>query len=99
MNTREQILRKEIEESFGCELTVKQLWTLVKLSKHVRLRCRNNSAFNNYMNALFRPHATFNTVTKSRISRITGRPETYPGLSIVINGQEHNETDEGELEE
>jgi hypothetical protein len=87
-------LKKEIEEQLGTSLTTRQLWAIVKLSKHVRLRCRNNAAFNNCMNQLF-PYARFQQVTKTRKNRFTGLDETYPGLSIVVNG----ETVEGEDED
>jgi hypothetical protein len=79
---QKQNLRADIEAQFG-HLTAKQLWTITKLAKMVRLRCRNNTAFNNAMNEIF-PHAKFQTVNKSRISRITGREETYPGLQITV---------------
>jgi len=75
-------LKKEFEEQFGTTLTVRQLWALVKLSKHVRLRCRNNAAFNNFMSAMF-PQASFRQVTKTRTSGpYVG--QTYPGLEIAI---------------
>jgi hypothetical protein len=79
---QKQNLRADFESQFG-HLTAKQLWTLTKLAKMVRLRCRNNTAFNNAMNEIF-PHAKFQTVNKSRISRLTGQPETYPGLQITV---------------
>lgn len=79
-------LKKEIEEQFGTALTVRQLWALVKLSKHVRMRCRNNAAFNNFMNGMFNPHATFRTIQKTRVSGPYAG-QTYPGLSIVVAGQ------------
>lgn len=78
--------RKDFEEAFGPKLTVRQLWLLTKMAKNVRLRCRNNTAFNNFMNALFGPHAQFRTVTKTRTSRVTGQLENYPGLSITAAG-------------
>jgi len=66
-------------------LTLEQLWWLSKFAKHVRGRCRNNSAFNNYMNRNF-PNAQFSNVTKEYNGR------TYQGLKITVNG----ETMEGE---
>lgn len=89
-------LQTEIKENFG-ELNSRQLWALVKLSKFVRLRARNNTAFNNAFNQIF-PNARFNTVNKTRNDRYTGRPVTYPGLQIVVQGEtaplEVDESDE-----
>ena len=88
-------LKAEFEKEFGTALTVRQLWVLVKLAKWVRLRCRNNSAFNNFMNALFSPHASFRTVNKQRPSRYNPSVmDTYPGLSIVVNGESVDGEDE-----
>ena len=68
------------------KLTARQVWWLVKFSKHVRGRCRSNAAFNNYMNRNF-PHAKFENVLKTTIDG-----STYQGLKITVNG----ETMEGE---
>ena len=73
-------------ENFGNELTAKQLWALTLFAKNVRLRCRNNSAFNNFMGRTF-PHATFRQVTKERNNRYTGKLESYPGLEISVKGE------------
>jgi len=73
---------KEFEESFGralSTLTERELWWLVKFAKHVRGRCRSNSAFNNYMNRSF-PHASFRQVTKER----DDGEGTYEGLDISV---------------
>lgn len=69
------------------KLTAEQIWWLVKFAKHVRGRCRNNSAFNNYMNRNF--NAKFKEVPKEYQGR------KYLGLSIEVNGQtlEENEGD------
>lgn len=76
-----------MEEAFGTSLNARQLWALTKFAKHVRLRCRNNSAFNNFANAMFGPHAQFRQVNKQRPSRtFPGQMETYPGLLITVNG-------------
>jgi len=81
-------------ENFG-ELNARQLWALVKFAKNVRLRCRNNSAFNNFMNATF-PNATFRQVAKTRPNRFDpSQMEVYPGLEIVVKGDIVAE-DEGE---
>lgn len=82
--------KKLMAENFG-ELNSQQLWALVKFAKNVRLRCRNNTAFNNFCNQTF-PNATFRTVNKQRPSRtIPGAihpplMETYPGLEIIVKG-------------
>lgn len=80
--------KKVITAAFGPieNMTAAQIWALVKLSKNVRLRCRNNAAFNNYFNGVFGDAFTFRQVNKERISRVTGRPESYPGLQIVHKG-------------
>jgi hypothetical protein len=62
-------------------LTQRQLWWLVKFSKHVRGRCRSNAAFNNYMSTNFR-HAAF--VEVSKVDDRTG--ESYKGLEIHMKG-------------
>lgn len=89
-----QTVKADMDAQFGT-LNVRQLWAITKLAKLIRLRGRNNSAFNNAMNEIF-PQARFRTVNKSRVSRLTGRPETYPGLEItdgteVISGEEDGE--------
>jgi hypothetical protein len=70
----------------GNKLNSKQLWLLVKFAKYVRLRARNNAAFNNLCNQVF-PYAKFTTVTKRRVNKITGKEESYPGLSIMVEGE------------
>lgn len=80
---------EEIKQILG-ELNPQQLWCLVKIAKHVRLRCRNNTAFNNYMNAIF-PYAQFKQVTKTHPDGTT-----YPGLSIITKEGEANATDDDE---
>lgn len=90
-----QDFKKLMEEAFGPNLTLAQLWALVKFAKNARLRCRNNTAFNNMMGRAF-PYATFRTVTKSRPSRtMPGTMEQYPGLEISIQGvkDSRDETD------
>lgn len=79
--------RNDFEQEFG-KLTITKLWLLVKFAKYVRLRCRNNSAFNNFCNAVF-PHAHFKQVEKKR-----NDGTSYPGLSITINGTESIESEE-----
>jgi hypothetical protein len=85
-------VQKEFEEAFGFPITnlnAKQIWFLVKLSKHVRGRCRNNSAFNNYFSRIF-THANFREVHKEYKGR------SYMGLNIVINGETFNPEDNEE---
>lgn len=84
----------EFKVAFGkdiSEATIPQLWFLVKFAKHVRGRCRNNSAFNNYMNRNFTGH-TFREVPKtSKCTYCDGKgcvrchntgQFTYDGLEI-----------------
>ncbi len=83
-------LKDTLDSAFKEPLTAQQLWALTKLSKHVRLRARNNSAFNNLMNSLF-PQALFKTVTKTK------RDGTqYPGLQIAMKDGSQYETEEEE---
>lgn len=88
-----------MEEAFGSTLTPKQLWALTKFAKHVRLRARNNAAFNNFANAMF-PYARFQQVQKTRQSRSNpSMTETYPGLKISVGSEsvetQNTEDDEG----
>lgn len=68
------------------DLTLGQLWWLVKFAKHVRGRCRNNSAFNNYMNRNFSP-AKFREVPKEYQGR------HYNGLQIEVDGKTSDNDD------
>lgn len=71
----------EFQSAFGIDastLTAHQLWWLTKFAKHIRGRCRNNSAFNNYMNRNFAP-AKFHEVPKEYQGR------QYKGLEITAN--------------
>lgn len=70
---------KDVEAKLG-KLTLEQLWAIVKIAKHVRLRARNNTAFNNYFNRIF-PYAQFKTITKQHADGTT-----YPGLQITVDG-------------
>lgn len=81
-------LKDTIKKEFKDEFTAGQLWAITKLCKHVRLRARNNSAFNNLFNSLF-DNATFRQVTKTKKDG-----STYPGLSIRVNDQEISEEEE-----
>lgn len=59
----EQQLKSELAEQFP-DLTLRQLWTIVKLVKRVRKFARNNTAFNNLMNRLFHNNFEFSEVKK-----------------------------------
>jgi hypothetical protein len=86
--------KEEMEANFG-KLTAKQLWMLTKFAKNVRLRCRNNAAFNNFCNGTFGHYASFKQVTKTRPSRYNPSVmESYPGLSISVNGETAEDNDE-----
>ena len=88
--------RAEFEELFGKTLTARQLWMLVKMCKNVRLRCRNNTAFNNFMEQVF-PYARFRKVAKQvpDWSR-PGQTKTVDGLSITVADQTIEDNEEGE---
>jgi hypothetical protein len=81
-------LKDTIEKAFKEPFTASQLWALTRLAKYVRLRARNNNAFNNLFNSLF-DNATFRQVTKTKKDG-----STYPGLSIRVNDQEISEEEE-----
>lgn len=74
--------KAEIEAAFGTELTGAQIWTIVKMMKHARLRCRNNAALNNWLNSVFGTKYRFSQENKTRKNRYTGADETYQGLVI-----------------
>ena len=80
--TTPSTMKADFESQFG-KLNAKQLWLITKLSKYVRLRARNNAAFNNLFNQVF-PHARFSQVTKTRIPRFVGDAPSYPGLQITV---------------
>lgn len=84
MRTDAHSLKPEVQKNFP-NLTFDQIWTLVKLSKMVRLRCRNNTAFNNAFNTMFEGIAEFRNVQKTRSDNTT-----YSGLSIKMNGKEQD---------
>lgn len=69
---------KEFEEVFGrpiTDITVRQMWWLVKFAKQVRSRCRSNAALNNFLARNFR-HLKFSEVEKQ------GYRGPYMGLAI-----------------
>lgn len=79
--------------TFNHELSAKQLWLLTKFAKYVRLRARNNTAFNNLCNQVF-PYAKFTTVTKNRADGTS-----YPGLAVGGSETSTPETIESSDEE
>jgi hypothetical protein len=81
---------KEFERVFGHKPTLEQLWWITKFAKHVRLRCRNNSAFNNFCNQQFGPDAQFRTVQKE------WQGKYYDGLQIAVSGVSKDEEPEQE---
>lgn len=70
------------------DLTLKQLWWLVKFAKHIRGRCRSNTALNNYLNRNF--SAQFREVSKT----FNGR--TFMGLQIIKDGESLEDKNDGE---
>lgn len=69
--------------AFGIEandFTPEQLWCLTKFAKHVRLRCKHNTAFNNYMNRIF-TGARFAQVPKEFQGKY------FEGLEITVKGK------------
>lgn len=88
----ERSLKEAVKRGFGENaenLTIDQLWAIVRIAKHVRKFARNNSAFNNLFNRLF-PNAQFRTVAKEWNGKI------YDGLQITLKGetQEENQQEE-----
>lgn len=91
MKTTPQTMRDEFNKLFPIEsaqLRLRQLWWIVKFAKYVRLRARNNAAFNNLANVVF-DGAKFATVNKTRPDGTS-----YPGLQISINGEVGLDTNE-----
>lgn len=83
-------MAEEFEAAFGFKIedcTVQQLWFLTKFSKHVRMRCKSNVAFNNYMNQNFKG-ARFSVIQKE------WKGATYPGLKIEAKGVSREECDD-----
>ena len=71
-------LRAQWKELFGTDCpTVQQAWFLTKFAKHVRTVCKNNKAFNNFMNAAFGHGLSFQEAPK-----VNQYGEEYDGLEI-----------------
>ena len=73
---------EEIRAILPENMTSQQMWTLVKLLKHARGRCRNNAAFNNYMTRMFGDEFEFAEVPKE------WQGKRYKGLRITRRGTE-----------
>ena len=76
---------EEFNESFGRKIDTispRMAWWLVKVIKNCRLRCRNNTALNNYLNRNF-TGLKFAQVTKTHADGTE-----YPGLEISTKGGE-----------
>lgn len=84
----EAALKSELAEQFP-DLTLRQVWTIVKLSKRIRQRARNNAAFNNLMNRLL-PNFEFREVPKDN--------KWGKGLQITDKKSGDNSDYEGEEE-
>ena len=83
-------LSTEFLEVFGkpvAEISVRQMWWLVKFGKHIRGRCRSNAALNNFLRRNF-PHLQFREVDKTAPD---GRH--YQGLVINDVDGEDNAAD------
>lgn len=72
-------LREEYKELFPNGLGLRQIWFVVKMCKAARLYCRNNIAFNNFMNTTFRGIAEFRQVPKQ-----DAQGKGYTGLEIKM---------------
>lgn len=92
MKATPQELGNDLREALGTDKpTAKQLWAITKFAKYVRLRARNNSAFNNLMNAAF-PHAKFRQVTKFKKDG-----SSYPGLDIIVDNEAYSPAEEDDV--
>ena len=69
---------EEVNDAFG-ELNVEQMRVLVKMFKHVRGRCRNNTALRNWLIKIF-PKFSFSEVYKE------WNGEKYKALEISERG-------------
>lgn len=75
-------LKKQFEECFENNLTLRQMWFIVKVAKLARFRCRHNTAFNNAFNEIFGGRFTFREVTKTKPAPEGEIGESYKGLDI-----------------
>ena len=72
-------LREEFKELFKDGLNFRQLWWVANMCKAVRLYCRSNVAFDNFMNSVFRGMAEFKQVHKQ-----DAQGNGYIGLEIKV---------------
>lgn len=72
-------LRAEYKELFKDNLTFRQLWWVVKMMKAARLYCRGNTAFNNFMNSVFKDVAQLRQVEREGTDG-----HKYPGLAVKM---------------
>lgn len=72
-------LREESNELFKDGLSFRQLWWVIKMCKAVRMYCRSNVAFDNFMNSVFRGTAEFRQVSKQDT-----QGKGYTGLEIKM---------------
>ncbi len=70
-------LREEFKELFKEGMTPRQVWWVVKMMKSARMYCRSNTAFNNFMNMVFKGVAEFRQVPKQ-----DSQGDKYTGLEI-----------------
>ena len=82
---------QDYEKQFGKplkDITVGQLWWIIKLAKHVRGRCRSNAALHNYLARTF-PQFRFSTMPATTKD---GRPYE----KLIISGESMPEEDSDE---
>jgi hypothetical protein len=96
MNFDGEQLAQEFQRAFTIDIkdaTVAQILFLVKMSKHVRGRCRSNAALKNCLQRNFGGH------TFTEVDAINRRGETYKALRITSRAKPAdaaNEIDDGE---
>jgi hypothetical protein len=69
--------QKELASVLKPDLTIHDVWTLVKFGKHIRRSCRNNAALNPYLSRMF-PGFRFEAIPK-----VAPSGKAYMGLRIV----------------
>jgi hypothetical protein len=96
MNFDGDQLAQEFQRAFGIDIknaSVGQILFLVKMSKHIRGRCRSNAALKNYLQRNFAGH------TFTEVDAVNRRGETYKALRIASRAKPTdavNEIDDGE---
>ncbi len=79
MYDKAEELRADYNDLFKDGLNFRQLWWVVKICKAVRLYCRSNTAFDNFLNAVFKGKAEFKQVPKQN-----SVGKEYMGLEIKM---------------